>query len=62
MITEIKHTRMPDKTRLSEFRGLSTDTKPTENVCNGSTFYEMDSKDTYYYDGDGKTWEKEGGA
>ena len=41
---------MPDKTRLSEFRGLSGDTKPTDGVCNGSSFYEMDTGFTSYYD------------
>ena len=51
MITEIKHKIMPDGTRLSEFRGLSSDTpKPTTGVCNGSTFYEMDTGFTSYYD------------
>lgn len=51
MITEIAHVNMPGNLRLSNFMGLSTDDpKPTDGVCNGSTFYEMDTGDTYYYD------------
>lgn len=50
MITEIKHMMMPDGTRYSEFRGLSGDNKPTSNVCNGSSFLEMDTGFTSYYD------------
>lgn len=30
-----------------DIRGLSTDTKPTQNIANGSTFFEMDTKDMY---------------
>lgn len=50
MITELNHVIMPDGTRWSEFIGLSTDTKPTEGVCNGSSFFEMDTNFTSYYD------------
>ena len=50
MITEINHKIMPDGTRWSQFRGLQDDTKPTDNVCNGSEFYEMDTGFTSYYD------------
>lgn len=35
--------------------GLSTDTKPG-SAANGSSFYEMDSGTTYYYDEDGRQW------
>jgi len=34
-----------------EFRGLSTDTKPTgSSICTGSEFFEIDTGKTYYYD------------
>ena len=36
-----------------EARGASTDTKPTDCV-EGSTFYEIDTKKLYVYDG--STW------
>lgn len=43
------------------FFGLSTDTKPTENygslkIVNASTFFEMDTQNVYFYDGDSDTW------
>lgn len=41
-----------------EFKGLSTDTKPTACAIN-SLFLELDTGDFYYFDGSG--WEKVGG-
>lgn len=44
----------------AEYRGLSSDTKPTENVQENSLFLELDTGDFYYFaDGD---WSKVGGA
>lgn len=40
---------------MVEYRGLSTDTKPAE-AANGSSFLEMDTGVTYYYDADSETW------
>lgn len=46
-------------------RGLSTDTKPTDGIPNGSTFYVMDAKELgldttlYMYDADAKKWWKQ---
>lgn len=50
-----------DTTNELSFKGLSTDTKPTENydslaITNGSTFFEMDTQEVYFYDGDTDTW------
>lgn len=53
-----------DKTNLTEtleFKGLSTDTKPTLEyegleIKNGSSFFEMDTQDVYFYDGSTNTW------
>lgn len=42
----------------AEYRGKSTDTKPTTGVCNGSEFLEMDTGDKYYFDGDASDWIK----
>ena len=47
-------------TNYVELEGLSTDTKPTENIGINSKFYELDTNDTYYFDG--TTWSKVGGA
>lgn len=43
------------------FKGKSTDTKPTVKfdslrITNGSTFFEMDTQDCYFYDGDIDDW------
>lgn len=44
-----------------EYRGKSTDTKPVEgvdglNIPNGSSFFEFDTGDVYFWDDDFKTW------
>lgn len=36
---------------IMEYYGKSTDTKPTSNVKIGSTFFEIDSKEVYMFDG-----------
>ncbi len=43
------------------FKGKSTDTKPVDTyngqpIPNGSTFYEMDTKNVYMYDEENSTW------
>ncbi len=43
-----------------ELEGLSTDTKPTEGIGVNSKFYELNTGDTYYFDGE--NWSKVGGA
>lgn len=44
-------------TKETEFRGLSTDTKPVnESIPNGSSFFELDTFDVYFYNKDTKTW------
>lgn len=58
-IAEVKETFSANgKTRgyTVEYRGLSTDTKPTENVVNGSSFIEIDTGKVYLFDADGGTW------
>ena len=42
-----------------EFRGLSTDQKPTgKKVGNGSIFFEMDTLAVYMYDEENNAWIK----
>ena len=43
-----------------ELEGLSTDTKPTEGIGVNSKFYELNTGDTYYFNG--TAWAKVGGA
>lgn len=50
-----------DVTEELSFKGLSTDTKPTVKfndlkIVNGSTFFEMDTQDVYFYDGSSNSW------
>ena len=41
-----------------EYRGLSTDTKPTENITNGSVFIEIDTGKLYMFDAVSKQWKE----
>lgn len=57
MITLVKD----DTTNELSFKGLSTDTKPTVKyddlpIINGSTFFEIDTQEVYFYDGDTDDW------
>lgn len=40
--------------------GLSTDTKPTDLVLNGSKFEELDTGKQYYLNGENSTWTEVG--
>ena len=45
------------ETVIEEYMGISTDTKPTLTADrNGSSFYEMDTKNVYLYDGETQVW------
>lgn len=57
MITLVKD----DTTNELSFKGLSTDTKPSVKyddlkIINGSTFFEMDTQQVFFYDGDTDDW------
>ena len=41
---------------ISTYYGLSTDTKPTEGVGNGSAFIEMDTSKVYFFDAGNPEW------
>lgn len=41
-----------------EYRGLSTDSKPTENITNGSVFIEIDTGKLYMFDAEGTQWKE----
>lgn len=42
--------------QLVEIACLSADTKPTEDIANGSICLEMDTGTFYMYDEDGEQW------
>ena len=44
----------------TQYAGLSTDSKPTENVPNGAAFIEMDTGKLYFYDADNQQWREWG--
>lgn len=39
-----------------DYRGLSSDTKPTTNVPNGSTFIEMNTGNVFMFDKENTQW------
>lgn len=41
-----------------EYRGLSTDVKPTERVGNGSIFIEIDTGKVYMFDRENTEWKE----
>lgn len=46
-----------NNTKGTEFRGLSTDTKPTrDDIPNGSVFFEIDTAKVYMYSLSTQTW------
>ena len=47
MVTIVRENEL---NKFNHYRGLSTDEKPMQNVPNGSTFFEMDTGATYYFD------------
>ena len=60
MITVESRTKKNDGYIL-DFNGLSTDTKPTseyegDKIKNGSSFFEMDTKDVSFYDENTDSW------
>ena len=54
MVTKVNSVRMNEY----DYKGLSTDTKPTDCAVN-SLFFELDTGDFYYFNG--SAWEKVGG-
>lgn len=50
----VKQTGCTVAGNMKEFIGLSTDTKPTTDCGAGSTFWELDLKKPYIFDG--TTW------
>ena len=48
---------------MMSFKGLSTDTKPTETyngkeIKNGSSFFELDTFEVYMYDEENHEWKQ----
>ena len=56
MITIYREEGMTKEGQELEYRGLSTDDKPTENVTNGSIFIEIDTGKIYMFDLENEEW------
>lgn len=59
MVTLERSVYITPDIHVNYYKGLSTDTKPTpetDEVLNGSEFFEMDTEDKYWYDQDGSQW------
>lgn len=56
MITYRDYNRFSNGKVMVTAVGLSTDSKPTEGIANGSMFLEMDSKKIYLFDEAGSAW------
>ena len=56
MVTWTKRERMEPGYVVREGVCLSTDTKPTAGIGNGSTLMEMDTGSVYVFDEAGSTW------
>ena len=62
MITALSNKSVQSATDNSmEYRGLSTDTKPTD-APNGSVFLEMNTGKVFCYDAEGENWIELGGS
>lgn len=58
-MVRITHARIIDgQTQYVELSCLSTDTKPTANVCTGSLALEVDTGDVYAFDEASGDWGK----
>lgn len=60
MVTAFR-TEGNEKLSTFSFKGLSTDTKPTDKwagieIKNGSSFLEIDTHNIKFFDADSKTW------
>lgn len=46
----------PNEMAIHKYVGLTADTKPTENVPNGSLFVEMDGQKLFAFDAENASW------
>lgn len=58
MFTVIKAHYAGNEKSYIEAACLSTDTKPTDGIANGSLCLEVDTGDIYAFDGENEEWNK----
>ncbi|MBP5461878.1 MAG: hypothetical protein J6Y20_07125 [Lachnospiraceae bacterium] len=61
MVTPTSFSQPTTAGPVCQYAGISTDTKPTTNVLNGSMFIEMDTSKIYFFDQQNKLWREWGG-
>lgn len=62
MVRIINKKLQNDDINYYEFSGLSTDTKPTQNIATGSVFLEVDTSLAYFFDEESGEWVEAGGS
>lgn len=62
MLTITKSSQFTQNTVLIEGVCLSTDTKPTTGIANGSTIIEINTGKTYMFDEEGSEWDEIGSS
>ena len=58
MITIYRKDGISNNKNELEYRGLSTDTKPTQDIENGTIFIEIDTGKIYMYDLENQLWKE----
>ena len=53
---------LSDNGSVTNFAGLSTDTKPTDGLATGSFFLEVDTSKAFFFDEVSGNWIEAGGA
>lgn len=56
MVRILVHNGFDEEKDYIEAAGLSTDSKPSENIVTGSLFMEVDTGDIYAFDETGAAW------
>ena len=56
MISYLDYTSYANGKAMCTVCGLSTDSKPTTGIANGSMYLEMDTKKVYLFDEANATW------
>ena len=62
MVRELGKKLQNDDVNYFEFRGLSTDDKPTNSIATGSEFFEIDTLKVFFFDESSGTWIEAGGS
>ena len=62
MIRILEQRTIDGNTNYIEAAGLSTDSKPTANICTGSVFIEVNTGKAYLFNETAGAWVEQGGG